>query len=242
MVAPEILARLKAHEVTVHRTAQLSGYGRFERKVVLYNSVSARDCSFGAYSYVAPWAHLLFVDVDRYCSIGDHVTIGGSVHPLDAVSTSPAFYDRRLFGPQAWAPPAFDRRGKRVRIGPDVWLGAHALVRDGVTIGPGAVIGAGSVVTKDVEPFAIAVGNPAKVIRSRFPERLCDALLILAWWNYDWPSCEAAGEIDWGRLDEAVPRMESLIASGAVNVIDAAVVDAGSAAAETGRSTARPET
>jgi acetyltransferase-like isoleucine patch superfamily enzyme len=77
------------------------------------------------------------------------------------------------------------RRGHRVTLGHDVWLGHGVIVLPGVSIGTGAAIGAGAVVTKDIPPFAVAVGNPARVIRFRFPADIRAALMEIAWW--DWP-------------------------------------------------------
>ncbi len=86
------------------------------------------------------------------------------------------------------------RRSHRVTLGPDVWLGPGVIVLPGVTIGAGAAIGAGAVVTKDVPPFAIMVGNPARLLRFRFPENVCASLLRLAWW--DWPRDKLAIGLD----------------------------------------------
>ena len=77
------------------------------------------------------------------------------------------------------------RRSTPVTLGNDVWIGHGAVVLPGVSLGSGAAVGAGSIVTKDVPPFAIVVGNPARVLRLRFTERVVEELLAIAWW--DWP-------------------------------------------------------
>ncbi|MHB2166305.1 CatB-related O-acetyltransferase [Alsobacter sp. R-9] len=224
MAQTQGLDQLAAFGVTVNPTARLDGTVRFERKVVLFNNVAVRDCTFGSYSYAAPYAHLLFADVGRYCSVGNNVAVGGSNHPLDHVSTSPAFYDG-VFGPQAWPPAPFDRNGERVTIGPDVWLGAHVKVLPGVKIGAGAVVGMGSVVTKDVEPFAIVVGNPARLVRHRFDDVLRQRLTALQWWDYDWPGAPDAAGLSWSDPAATVSRMEDLVARGAVQPLAGAVVE-----------------
>lgn len=206
---------LRRFDVSVHRTTQLNGTVRFERKVTLFNNVSLRDVTMGGYSYVAPFGHLLFTDVGRYCSIGNNVAAGGSNHPMEAVSTSPAFYDR-VFGAQAWTPAPYDRRSARVRIGHDVWIAAHARVLPGVSIGNGAVVGMGAVVAGDVPDYAVVVGNPARVIRRRFDDALCARLAALAWWDYDWPMAAEAAGLDWHDPAATVARMEELVAAGAV--------------------------
>ncbi len=209
------LQRLKSFDVVVHPSALLHGTVLFERKVHFFNNVAVRDCTFGSYSYVAPFGHLLFTDVGRYCSIGNNVAAGGSNHPVESISTSPAFYDG-LFGGQAWTPQPYDKAGERVVIGHDVWLAAHCRVLPGVTIGHGAVVGMGAVVAKDVPPFAVVVGNPARTVRLRFADDLVERLAALAWWDFDWPMAPAAAGLNWRDPQVAIARMEEIVAQGQV--------------------------
>jgi chloramphenicol O-acetyltransferase type B len=139
----------------------------------------------GAFSYVAREAVLNQTDVGRFCSIGPRSYLGAGEHPVDRISTSPAFYSTRNQCGESFATVDTFEERKRITIGHDVWIGAHVFVRDGVTIGNGAIIAAGAVVTKDIPPFAIAGGVPAKIIRFRFSENVIAALQSLAWWN--WP-------------------------------------------------------
>jgi virginiamycin A acetyltransferase len=101
-------------------------------------------------------------------------------HPMGGVST----YPFRIFNPETMADYA-DLPVKDTVIGPDVWIGYGALIMPGVTIGAGSIVAAGSVVTRDVEPYSIVGGNPAALIRRRFPDTVIDELLTIAWW--DWP-------------------------------------------------------
>ncbi|WP_133770149.1 CatB-related O-acetyltransferase [Enterovirga rhinocerotis] len=119
----------------------------------------------------------------RYCSIADKVEIllGGN-HRLDWTTTYPF-----TALPELW-PTARDLEGSHaskgdVTIGNDVWIGSACMILSGVTIGHGAVIGARAVVAKDVPPYAIVAGNPARVIRIRFPQEVVEALLDGAWWD-----------------------------------------------------------
>ena len=106
--------------------------------------------------------------------------IGMHEHPVYAISTSPATYGRRnLFG----MPPACDDFPAPPTIGNDVWIGSLALILQGVTIGDGAIVADGAVVTKDVAPYSIVGGTPAKLIKMRFDKDIITYLAQLRWWD-----------------------------------------------------------
>src|SRR5918911_1545527 len=121
--------------------------------------------------------------IGRYCSIADRVEIllGGN-HRTDWVSTYP-FAAFPAVWPKAGGGDDHHASGGDVTIGHDVWLGSGAMILSGVTVGHGAVVAARAVVTKDVPPYAIAGGNPARVIRARFDPDTIAALLEAAWWD-----------------------------------------------------------
>ncbi len=155
------------------------------------NSAILHDCTvinsqIGICSYLSPRCHLNNTTVGRYSSIGREAICGLGIHPTEFVSTSPAFYRKsNVTGLELVECDVPFVEYKRILIGNDVWIGARAVVLDGVTIGDGAIVGACAVVTKDVPPFAIVAGVPAKILRYRFSENKIRKLMELQWW--DWP-------------------------------------------------------
>ncbi|MFR8726455.1 MAG: CatB-related O-acetyltransferase [Dysosmobacter sp.] len=140
--------------------------------------------SMGRYSYCGYGCTFINCKIGRFCSIADRVSAGLASHPMDWVSTSPAFY----FGggrsiPEDLAALHYHAEQPMTVIGNDVWIGQGVLIKPGVTIGNGAVIGMGSVVTHDVPAYAVAAGNPARVIKMRFPAELAARLEASAWWD-----------------------------------------------------------
>ena len=142
--------------------------------------------SIGAYSYVANNTDVESADVGKFCSIADHCRIGMGGHTLGMLSTSPIFTEALNGTKTQWVPKdVHAAEDKRVIIGSDVWVGSHVLINGGVKVGHGSVIGAGAVVVKDVPPYAIVGGVPAKVIRYRFSPQIIQRLLEFEWWNMD---------------------------------------------------------
>ncbi len=123
------------------------------------------------------------VSIGSFCSISRGVVIvTGGVHPVNWVSTFPFRAQWHLPGAYADGIPTSDGD---IVIGSDVWIGTEAMILSGVTIGDGAVIAARSVVTRDVPPYAIVAGVPARIIRYRFDQCIIDQLLEIKWWEWD---------------------------------------------------------
>jgi len=140
------------------------------------------NSSFDRHSFCGYDCKIINCDVGAFCSIADFVFIGGSRHPVEFVATSPVFLSHKDSVKMKYARHDYSMQ-LRTAIESDVWIGDMALIKAGVRIGVGAVVGMGSVVTHDVEPYAIVAGNPARIIRMRFDDRTIKALLALNWWN-----------------------------------------------------------
>lgn len=160
---------------------------KIDKTARIEHNTNIRYSEIGRYSYVSAGSSVIYAKVGCFCSIASGVAIGGGAHNIDAVSTSPLFNDgknifKRNFGHSKFVPY------KETIIGNDVWIGNRALILQGITVGDGAIIGAGSVVTKDVEPYTIVAGNPAREIRKRFDHKTIEQLCELKWWdkNEEW--------------------------------------------------------
>ena len=155
------------------------------------------NCTIGAFTYGNPrvhwWGEPVRLQIGKFCSIGENVEIylGGN-HRVDWITTYP--FSQTAQKPLEWPDSAWPEAARikghpatkgDVVIGNDVWVGTGARIFSGVRIGDGAVVGAHSIVAKDIPPYAIAVGNPAKVVKFRFPEATIEKLLQVQWW--DWP-------------------------------------------------------
>jgi phosphonate metabolism protein (transferase hexapeptide repeat family) len=139
------------------------------------------------YTYLAGDAQVIYSEIGKFCSIASHVRINPGNHPMDRVTQHHMTYRRIEYGFAGDDDEAFFewRRAHKCVIGNDVWIGHAAIVMLGVSIGTGAVIGAGAVVTKDVPAYAIAVGVPARPIRKRFSDEIIESLQRIAWWGWD---------------------------------------------------------
>ena len=177
--------------------------------------------SIGAFSTISPTdgvGHFLHnVSIGRYCSIAAGTWISPHEHPAFWLTTSPLSYGNggfswaeKFLGRKSQDPGVFSNE-RPVRIGNDVWIGCGSFIKGGVTIGEGAIIGAHSVVVKDVPPYAIVGGVPARIIKYRFDEDIIKELLELRWWDYD---IAEFGDLDWSDVKKCIFVIRAKINAG----------------------------
>ena len=146
----------------------VSAGSRIDRNARVLPGTTINGSSIGAFSYIGSGCFVQNAKIGRYCSIAPEVLIGPGKHPVDAQSTSPLFYRKRnVFGLSVIQEDSDFEEYTPVEIGNDVWIGVRAVVLDGVHVGDGVIIAAGAVVTKDVPPFTIVGGVPARPIGER---------------------------------------------------------------------------
>lgn len=155
-----------------------------------YNWTSERvfleNVTLGDFSYVSNNSVILEATIGKFCSIGPNVRVAPGKHPTRKfVSTHPALFSNPDYCKKNFFDKDFHNPDRHVTIGNDVWICANAVIADGVKIGDGAIIGANSVVTSDVEPYSIVGGVPAKFIRFRFEKNEIDFLIKIKWWDKD---------------------------------------------------------
>lgn len=201
----------------------------YEDPAIITSALNVR-CSFsmGAYSYFRKGVVHRLNSVGRFSSIGPGVTIGESEHPVDWLSTSPFQYGKGWqnkfqlpsdfsSGLQAEKREALLQQAPSA-IGNDVWVGANVVISTGVHVGDGAVCAAGAVVNRDVPPYTIVGGVPAKPIRRRFPEQIIQRLVDIQWWQFD--AADLAGlpfhDVS-ATLDELQVRIDGGLAPRPVN-------------------------
>lgn len=149
----------------------------------IYDNHILNNVKIGKGTYVASNADISNTSIGRFCSIGPNFVCGWGYHPINGISTSPVFYSTRKQTGFTFSEYDKCEERKLITIGNDVFIGMNVTVLDGVKIGDGAVIGAGAVVSKDIPPYAVAVGCPIKITKYRFSQEIIDSLIASRWWD-----------------------------------------------------------
>ncbi|MEL6643339.1 MAG: DapH/DapD/GlmU-related protein [Pseudomonadota bacterium] len=187
------MARLSAETPFVHPDCQItdSTFGAF---VEIGRGSRIANAYFGDYSYCDRYADIANAQIGKFCNIASFARIGATDHPLHTASCHHFLYRSDDYWDDAETDAAFfaHRKSRIAKIGHDTWIGASAMIKPEVTLGHGAVVAAGAVVTKDVEPYTIVAGTPAKPIRPRQPPDIAERLIALAWWDWSHAALRAA--------------------------------------------------
>ncbi len=177
----------------------------------IHSDSIVQDCTFGRfveigagsrvlnahlddYSYCDRMAEIANARIGKFSNIAAFSRIGATDHPMEKASLHHFLYRSMDYWDDAEADEAFfaHRKSRIAHIGHDTWIGHGAMIKPEVTLGTGSVVAAGAVVTKDVPPYMIVAGIPAKPIRARFPEAIAERLMALAWWDWDHGRLRAA--------------------------------------------------
>lgn len=179
--------------VSIGRNASVVGSSLSEY-VAIGDDVSLVNCKIGRCTYLSKGGVVAYTEIGKFCSIGPDLRVGLGRHPTSWVSTHPIFYsDLAQCGVVFRALSIFEEQRLTI-VGNDVWIGARVTIMDGVKIGDGAIIAAGAVVTRDVAPYSVVAGVPARHIRFRCDPVLVEKIQAIAWW--DWPLTELEGAAD----------------------------------------------
>ena len=179
------------------------------------NSLIGPGATVGKYTGFNADCHISRATIGSFCAIGARNGLNPFNHPIDWLSTHEFQYHPKAFD---WMEEyrEFDRLERTPDMfhyptfGSDIWTGHNVNVMGGVSIGHGAIIAAGAVVTRDVPPYAIVAGLPAKIIRYRFDEKTIERLLAVRWWDFDLPKLSG---LNFRNIDQVLPVLENMRAS-----------------------------
>lgn len=180
------MPKLSATEPYVHSDCEI-GNSTFGAYVEIGKGSRVLNSTFEDYSYCDRYADVANTTVGKFANIAAFTRIGPTDHPYRNAAQHHFLYRSSYYFDGVEDDPAFfeHRASRRSVLGADCWIGHGAIIKPEITIGIGAVVASGAVVTKDVSPFMIVAGVPAQPVKMRFEQSVADRLLALAWW--DWP-------------------------------------------------------
>lgn len=180
------MARLSADTPFIHPDCEITD-STFGAYVEIGKGSRVAHSVFGDYSYCDRYADVANAQIGKFANIAAFSRIGATDHPLHTAACHHFLYRSDDYWDDVDRNEDFfaHRKSRVARIGHDTWIGAGAMIKPEVTLGDGAVVAAGAMVTKDVDPYTIVAGTPAKPLRLRQPREIADRLIALAWW--DWP-------------------------------------------------------
>lgn len=182
---------LRSKRVSIPSSARFNLNTNFEGFNKIGENTCVSNATIGKYSFIGDNSFFANSQIGRFCSIASNVTIVAETHPSHTfVSTSPIFFStlgqcNDVIVSQNYYDERLNIDGKSVIIGNDVWIGRNVLIKGGIRINDGAIVAMGAVVTKDVPPYAIVGGVPAKVIGYRFSPEEIEIIQHSQWWNKD---------------------------------------------------------
>ncbi|MES0825837.1 chloramphenicol acetyltransferase [Ruegeria sp. SCP11] len=211
------MARLRPDQPFIHPDCQISG-SRFGEYVEIGAGSRVANSVWGDYSYCDRTCDIANAEIGKFANIASFTRIGATDHPMEKASLHHFLYRSADYWDDVQDDPEWfaHRATRTAKIGHDTWIGHAAIIKPEVTIGHGAIVASGAVITKDVPPYMIVGGVTAQPIRRRFSEQIVARMLALAWW--DW---------DNQRLRAALPDFRTLSAEAFLEKYELAFASAG---------------
>ncbi|WP_224825189.1 DapH/DapD/GlmU-related protein [Cognatishimia sp. MH4019] len=187
------MSRLSAKEPFLHPDCEIAD-SQFGAYVEIGKGSRVAHSTFGDYGYCDRFADIANAQIGKFANIAAFSRIGATDHPLHTATCHHFLYRSDDYWDDADRDEVFfaHRRSRIAYIGHDTWIGAGAMIKPEVTLGDGAVVAAGAIVTKNVDPYTIVAGTPATPIRLRQPREIADRLIALGWWDWSHEALRSA--------------------------------------------------